>query len=90
LGGAVIFSGELYEKVYRGEKTVTRRCGRNDDWHCPYKAGHDYSIQRGRSKPGDPDRRILVTSVRQRPGRLDARGAAHLGRAGQRRAGVGA
>lgn len=55
----MIFSGELYEAVLWGRKTVTRRL------NCPYRVGRDYAIVPRRTAPGHPVKRILITGVRR-------------------------
>ena len=52
----MIFSLEGHiEKIMRGEKTQTRRDSGK------YMVGKTYALQPGRTKPGDPRGRILIT-----------------------------
>jgi len=55
----MIFSvGDHIQQIISGEKTQTRR---KSGW---YKVGQTYSIQPGRTKPGIPEGRILITDKR--------------------------
>ena len=53
----MIFSvGDHIQQIINGTKTQTRR---KSSW---YKVGKTYSIQPGRTKPGIPEGRILITN----------------------------
>lgn len=55
----MIFSvGDHIQQIIAGKKTQTRR---KSDW---YRVGRTYSIQPGRTKPGIPEGRILITKKR--------------------------
>lgn len=59
----MIFSGPLYGKVLRGEKTQTRRLVQSADLATKYRPGMRRAVQKGRGIHGEAH--ILLTDIRQ-------------------------
>lgn len=61
----MIFRPELVELIKQGKKTQTRRPVKRPGERSRYKEGHVYSVQPGRTKPGEL--KITITAVRVEP-----------------------